>query len=275
MPETKRSGTVGAAAGRDRCFALCKDRRTGGLPLDRTADTGREAAGRTETLSPPEQSWHVALWMSAAGGFLDAFTWVAHGGVFANAQTGNVVLLGVFAASGNWHEALRHVPPIVAFFAGVLAAHRLEALDARRRKRLVPLISLAIEIVVLIWVASWSNAASNFFVVITIAFVAALQSACFGKVEGLPYSSVMTTGNLRRSADALFTGIFHPPNPAALFQAAVFGAICTTFLAGAGLGALVTRSLANTKDVNAALLVPVALLLVAGGLCARRKRRRF
>jgi uncharacterized membrane protein YoaK (UPF0700 family) len=222
-------------------------------------------------MSPPEQSWRVAVWMSAAGGFLDAFTWIAHGGVFANAQTGNVVLLGVFAAAGDWRHALLHVPPICAFFAAVLAAHRLVALTANRNTRLVAFISLAIEILVLLWVATWGKAVSNFFVVVTIAFVAALQSACFSKVEGWPYSSVMTTGNLRRSADALFTGIFQAPNAAALFQAAVFGAICTTFFAGAALGAFVTRSLLDTNSVNAALLVPVLLLLIAGGLCARRK----
>jgi hypothetical protein len=72
-----------------------------------------------------EESLPVAMLLSAAGGALDAFTWLAHGGVFANAQTGNVVLLGVYAALGQWSEALRHIPPIVAFVLGVFVAHRL------------------------------------------------------------------------------------------------------------------------------------------------------
>jgi uncharacterized membrane protein YoaK (UPF0700 family) len=36
----------------------------------------------------------VAL-LCAGGGFLDSFTWVAHGHVFVNAQTGNIILFGV------------------------------------------------------------------------------------------------------------------------------------------------------------------------------------
>jgi uncharacterized membrane protein YoaK (UPF0700 family) len=47
--------------------------------------------------------------MASAGGFLDAFTYVGHGHVFANAITGNVVLLGV---------ALAFATVCFAFFAG-------------------------------------------------------------------------------------------------------------------------------------------------------------
>jgi hypothetical protein len=39
----------------------------------------------------------TGLLLACAGGFLDAYTFVGRGGVFANAQTGNIVLLGVEA----------------------------------------------------------------------------------------------------------------------------------------------------------------------------------
>jgi uncharacterized membrane protein YoaK (UPF0700 family) len=48
---------------------------------------------------------------------------VAHGGVFANTQSGNVVLLGVFGATGHWQDARHHVPPIAAFRLGLFIAH--------------------------------------------------------------------------------------------------------------------------------------------------------
>src|SRR5580658_6145873 len=37
----------------------------------------------------------TGLLLAGVGGFLDAYTFVGRGGVFANAQTGNIVLLGV------------------------------------------------------------------------------------------------------------------------------------------------------------------------------------
>jgi uncharacterized membrane protein YoaK (UPF0700 family) len=82
-----------------------------------TVRDGSEAA-----LPPPQETLIVALLLTAAGGFLDAFTWIAHGRVFANAQTANIVMFGLFAASGQWSQSLRHIPSIVAFVLGVLAA---------------------------------------------------------------------------------------------------------------------------------------------------------
>jgi len=99
--------------------------------------------------SPADETLLVATLLSLAGGFLDAFTWVGHGGVFANAQTGNVVLLGVAAASGQWRQALRHVHPIVAFFLDVLVAHRLRVHAARWGAHRAALFSVAVEIVLL------------------------------------------------------------------------------------------------------------------------------
>ena len=38
---------------------------------------------------------------------MDSYAYIAHGHVFANAQTGNVVLFAVNAAAGDWSQALR------------------------------------------------------------------------------------------------------------------------------------------------------------------------
>jgi len=70
-------------------------------------------------------SLRLAVLLTLAGGFLDAFTFVGHGGVFANAQTGNVVLLGVEAAAGRWSAAVRHVPALLAYVAGVATAETM------------------------------------------------------------------------------------------------------------------------------------------------------
>lgn len=44
----------------------------------------------------------TGLLLAGAGGFLDAYTFVGRGGVFANAQTGNIVLLAVAAGERHW-----------------------------------------------------------------------------------------------------------------------------------------------------------------------------
>ena len=41
------------------------------------------------------ESFLIGALLAVVGGFLDAYTYLLRGGVFANAQTGNIVLLGL------------------------------------------------------------------------------------------------------------------------------------------------------------------------------------
>ena len=60
--------------------------------------------------------------LAVAGGFFDAYTYLCRGGVFANAQTGNIVLFGLELAQREWIRALGYLVPIVAFAVGVVVA---------------------------------------------------------------------------------------------------------------------------------------------------------
>ena len=66
------------------------------------------------------ESFLIGSMLSIVGGFWDAYTYIARGKVFANAQTGNIVLLGLNLAKGNWHKAVLYAVPILAFVAGIL-----------------------------------------------------------------------------------------------------------------------------------------------------------
>ena len=75
---------------------------------------------RHETLPP-------ALLLAVVGGFLDTYTYFTRGGVFANAQTGNMVLLSIAAAQGKFLQAAYYLIPIAAFALGVLVTEGLRA----------------------------------------------------------------------------------------------------------------------------------------------------
>ena len=211
---------------------------------------------------PPESAPIVACLLSLSGGFLDAFTYIGHGGVFANAMTGNVILLGVSATAGDWWQALNHVPPLFAFLVGVFAAQaiRLPRIDARWPA----LLSLALEIVVLAVIAFLPRGFPDVWIVLSISFAAAVQNSSFTKVRGWAYNSVVTTGNLRKLAETVFAGTVPRRNPEALAQAGVFGAICLSFLVGALMGGLTTGRLHN-----AALAIPVIVLVYVLLRCRR------
>ena len=210
----------------------------------------------------PDEILVVAGLLSAAGGCLDAFTWITHG-VLANAQTANVVLLGVSAAAGHWKEALHYVPPIVAFVFGVAVATHLGAWVEDRAR--IVLLSLIVEIVILIVVMMLHLHLPEVAGTLGISFAAAVQTTSFTHVEGVPYSSVMTTGNLRSAVASLVTSLERGHEPTCLRRAAVFGAISAIFGIGAALGAFATKYLGST-----ALAIPTGLLLAALALCAFR-----
>ena len=46
------------------------------------------------------ESIELGILLALSGGFMDAYSYLARGQVFANAQTGNMLLFGVNLASG-------------------------------------------------------------------------------------------------------------------------------------------------------------------------------
>ncbi|MCB5190205.1 DUF1275 domain-containing protein [Methylobacillus arboreus] len=223
------------------------------------------------TSFPADNSLRVAALLTLSGGFLDAFTYVGHGHVFANAMTGNIVLMGVAAAAQDWSQALRHVPPLLAFVVGVFLANCLRLSRVRQKLASPALVCLGLEIVMLGIGSQLPRGFPDAWLVPGIALVAAMQNSSFTHVGSSPYNSVMTTGNLRRSIEGLFKGVTNGLDTAAWHEARVFGLICLCFLAGAVLGGFCTLSLHNL-----ALVVPTLMLVLAFGIClydARTLRR--
>ena len=72
----------------------------------------------------PVYEWlETGILLCLAGGFLDAYTYVTRGGVFANAQTANLILMTLGLATGKGAQALKYLVPILFYLgtAGTLA----------------------------------------------------------------------------------------------------------------------------------------------------------
>jgi uncharacterized membrane protein YoaK (UPF0700 family) len=200
----------------------------------------------------------VGMLLAGVGGFLDAYTFVGYHGVFANAQTGNIVLLAVSAQAGHWHEALLHVPSIVAFMLGVALASALARPRVRKIVRRPTRWILMAEIVVLAALGALPGWIPGGVATGAVSFVAAAQVATFRSLEGIAYSSAITTGNLRDlTANIVQWRAGH--DLAARRKAAVLGLIIAAFAAGAGIGGLCTRFIRHH-----AAWVAAAALVIAG-----------
>ncbi len=188
-----------------------------------------------------KRSLYVAAFLyTTIGGYLDAYCYVTHGHVFANAQTGNIVLLGLALAEGNLAGALSHLPPLLTFTAGVFGTlwvhQRISLPDVRLRT-----IGACTELVILIALLLLGSRIPNSLVVPSIAFVAAVQVTSFQAVSDWKFNSAMTTGNLRATLKAvvLWRAGKNPAQNRQKFLAT--GAICLFFALGALLGGLGSR----------------------------------
>ena len=68
------------------------------------------------------ESFVTAIFLSLSGGLQDAYTYFFRGKVYANAQTGNIVLLSQHLFTGDFLKAFHYLIPLVAFASGILAA---------------------------------------------------------------------------------------------------------------------------------------------------------
>ncbi|MEX3634537.1 YoaK family protein [Paraburkholderia sp. BR14320] len=212
----------------------------------------------------------VAALLTLSGGFLDAFAYVGHGGVFANTMTGNVALLGIQIAAGDWARAARHIPPLIAFVFAVFVVHllRLDAFAASVRRP--ALVCLLLEIAFLSIAASGLVGDSDVWLIPGISFVATLQTLSFTHIENLTYTSVMTTGNLRRAAKKLLEAFIPSYDRIALHEASLLGMAGFCFFAGAVFGGVTTRML-HDGALWLAVLLLVAALVQIGRLVRRRE----
>lgn len=233
-----------------------------------TAARNPEGSGASTDLPRGNSSLLVAACLfTAAGGYLDAYSYLAHGHVFATAQTGNVVLFSVFVSGGQWAEAVRHLPPIVAFSLGV-AVDKLLGVRSRKHSFRATLLCQAFELAILVALAIVGGRLASGYVVPIISFVAALQTASFDRVGPWSFNSAMTTGNLRDATSGLVQWIAGRESAKNRSKAITLGLICFAFLVGALCGGIYTR-----LDVEHTLL-PCIAIVATGFLLTWRELRR-
>jgi uncharacterized membrane protein YoaK (UPF0700 family) len=214
-----------------------------------------EARLRVGTLS-------IGALLAAAGGFLDGFTYVGHGHVFANAMTGNVVLLGINCLAGSWRTALHLLPAILAFLVGVCVSQTMQ-LYSRHRGVSAPYAAvLVLEISVLLVLSLLPATAADILFTTTIAFAASVQVQTFREVNGHNFNSTFTTGNLRTLSEAAFAWFFEGRRPEAVQVVRDFSVICAAFLVGATAGGYAAQAFGNRAlwcDIVLLVLVAISV----------------
>lgn len=188
----------------------------------------------------PREMFRIGAALAFVGGFLDAYTYLLRGGVFANAQTGNVVLLSIYLAEGKFAKACYYIAPILAFVLGVLITEYIKVQCNKRNYIKWEHIVLGVEILLLGIIGFLPAGIPNGIVNVTIAFVCSVQVNSFRKVHNITYASTMCTGNLRAGTESLFRGIQERDSHEKKNAMHYFG-IIALFIVGAALGTLLVH----------------------------------
>ena len=180
------------------------------------------------------ESFLTAVFLSLSGGLQDAYTYLFRGKVFANAQTGNIVLLSANLMDGNWERVLHYLVPLCAFALGVLTAEKMqEHFREMRTLHWRQLVVLGEGL--LLFLVGFLPQEQNLLANAIVSFACAMQVQAFRKVHGYPFASTMCIGNLRSGMDALVAfGHTHDKN--ALWKSLHYFAIIFIFALGAGIG---------------------------------------
>lgn len=209
------------------------------------------------------ESVMLGIFLAMAGGFLDTYTFVGRGGVFANTQTGNLVLLGVDVIKGDWNKTLTHILPIIAFIIGVLCAETIKKSSSILSIAKAEHAVLIFEIAILFFIGLLPHTVSNNVVNIIISFVTSLQYCAFKKLADSPYATTMCTGNLRSASQAAYAALTKGDNEAAKKSLRYF-IIIFSFLLGAIVGGYLTSAIGNQAvwGADIFLIISLALLIV-------------
>ena len=178
------------------------------------------------------ESIEMGVIMALAGGFMDAYSYIGRGGVFANAQTGNMLLAAVNLSSGDPSSSLRHLFPVIAFALGIMMADLVH-------ERFVSVLHWRQETVLveaaILFVVSCLPESQNLLANCLTSLACGMQVESFRKIHGHGIATTMCIGNLRSALQNVDDFII-THNRGFLLNGLLYFGVIATFMTGAVLG---------------------------------------
>lgn len=175
------------------------------------------------------ESIRLGMLLAISGGFMDAYSYIERDHVFANAQTGNILLFGVHLSEGDWIMAVRYFFPVLAFVLGIAVAEAVRTYNTPKLHWRQ--ISVLVEAVILAGVA-FIPLSMNLFANALTSFACGVQVESFRKIRGSGIATTMCIGNLR-SATQNFMDYWKTRDREKLEQSVLYYSIILCFVLGA------------------------------------------
>ena len=176
----------------------------------------------------------VMILLNLSGGTQDACSYFLRDHVFANAQTGNIVLMGCYLISEDLRNSIRYFLPVAFFALGVLMACLIHSRFRHTGKIHWRHLVLTLEII-LLFIVGFIPGQLNWLANGLTSFACAMQVQSFRTVRGSAYASTMCIGNLRSCMESL-CAYARTRDKHVLHKSACYLGIILMFAVGAGVG---------------------------------------
>lgn len=206
---------------------------------------------------------HLGIILAISGGFMDAYSYLCRDHVFANAQTGNMILFGVNLMERNFPSALRYLCPMLAFTLGIVLSNIV-------RHKCSPdfflhwrQITVLMEILILSLVA-YIPQNNNLYANSLISMACGIQVECFRKMHNYPIATTMCIGNLRSGTQSL-CDYFLKHDKYGLKKTLLYYGIIFNFILGAVLGSFVIKFVYEKSILLCSFMLLIVFFMMFSG----------
>ncbi|VWL85290.1 YoaK family protein [Oceanivirga miroungae] len=191
-------------------------------------------------------SLKIALLLTFIGGFLEIYSFLLKGKVFATTMTGNIIMMMYNVYNLDFLSIPKYLFPIICFCLGIIYVEYIKKKYFNHSIHWREFI-LALEIFLVILVFLFRKEYFNIFTTSIIGFMSAIQIQSFKKTEDNLYMSTMLTGNTRKLIESIIKKNTK--------QVKIFTLIILSFCVGVIFGALFIDSLKEASILI--LLLPL------------------
>ncbi len=195
------------------------------------------------------------------GGFLDSYTYMTRGGVFANNHTGNVAKLGIYLAQGNLDGAWNCLVPVIACVFGAVASEWVKNHTGKEHSWRIR--ALLAETLVLLAIGYVPASVPDSWVNTTLSFVTGFQLCLFRVSRWGAHNTTICTGNLRSVGQFLY-GACRERSRESWIRAIGYTLLVSAFVLGAAVGAQACLRAGSRAVLAGGLLSAVLTGALAG-----------
>lgn len=207
------------------------------------------------------ESLRLGVMLAFIGGFMDAYSYMCRGEVFANAQTGNMLLVGINLCEGKFDNVISYIFPIIFFGVGILISELVRYKFEEKEFIHWRQISIVLEALVL-FVVSFMPQSINLIANSLTSLACGIQVESFRKIRGNGIATTMCIGNFRSANENMFK-YFKEDNKVAGEKSLLYLFIILCFVIGAIAGNFFVKIFGERAIAFDSLFLLAALIVLS------------